>query len=50
MPSKDFMREVNDSKKLSEKKREELYSKLIELSQTPPPAKAGIPLDEREQK
>ncbi len=32
MPSKRFIRELNDSKKLTEKKREQLYSQLIEMS------------------
>ncbi|MDP2396145.1 MAG: hypothetical protein Q8S84_04730 [bacterium] len=31
-PDKEFLKEINDSKKISEKKREELYNKLIELS------------------
>ena len=32
MPSKDFLKQINDSKKISEKKREKLFDKLIELS------------------
>lgn len=32
MPSDDFLEQINDSKKLSEKKREKLYKKLIEMS------------------
>jgi len=32
MPSKDFLKELNDSKKLSEKKREKLFEELIRLS------------------
>jgi ribonuclease HII len=32
MPDKDFLDKINDSKKLSEKKRNVLYKKLIELS------------------
>jgi ribonuclease HII len=32
MPSKDFLKELNDSKKLSEKKREKLFEELIKLS------------------
>lgn len=32
MPSKKFIWELNDSKKLSEKKRKELYCQLIEMS------------------
>lgn len=32
MPSKDFLGKLNDSKKLSEKKREELYEELINMS------------------
>lgn len=32
LPAKSFIDELNDSKKLSEKKREELYSKIVELS------------------
>jgi len=32
MPDKEFISKINDSKKLSEKKREELYSQLIEMS------------------
>ena len=31
-PKKEFLTELNDSKKLSEKKRDELYEKLIEMS------------------
>jgi ribonuclease HII len=31
-PSREFVSLVNDSKKLTVKKREELYSKIIELS------------------
>ena len=31
-PEKEFLEQINDSKKLSEKKREELYKKLIEMS------------------
>jgi ribonuclease HII len=31
-PSKDFLKNINDSKKLSEKKREKLFKELIELS------------------
>ncbi len=31
-PDKEFLKEINDSKKISEKKREELYNKLIQLS------------------
>ncbi len=32
MPSKKFISTLNDSKKLSEKRRDELYTKLIEMS------------------
>jgi len=32
MPDKDFLDELNDSKKLSEKKREKLFTQLIEFS------------------
>lgn len=32
MPNKDFLLQLNDSKKLTEKKREELYEQLVELS------------------
>lgn len=32
MPDKDFLSKINDSKKLSEKKREELFNKIIEYS------------------
>ncbi len=32
MPSKDFLEKLNDSKKLTEKKREELYNELIQMS------------------
>ncbi len=32
MPSKNFISSLNDSKKLTEKKREQLYSQLIEMS------------------
>jgi len=32
MPEKEFLAKLNDSKKLSEKKRDELYKQLIELS------------------
>lgn len=32
LPDKSFLEELNDSKKLSEKKREELFEKLIEFS------------------
>jgi ribonuclease HII len=32
MPDKEFLKEINDSKKLKKNKREELYKKLIELS------------------
>ena len=32
LPPKDFLVKINDSKKLSSKKREELYSQIIELS------------------
>jgi len=31
-PEEEFIKQINDSKKLSEKKREELYKKLIEMS------------------
>lgn len=31
-PAKDLLERLNDSKKLTEKKRERLYSELIELS------------------
>jgi ribonuclease HII len=31
-PEKEFLDQINDSKKLSEEKREELYKKLIEIS------------------
>lgn len=32
MPDKEFLSEINDSKKLTERKREELYEKLIQMS------------------
>jgi ribonuclease HII len=32
MPDKNFLKEINDSKKIPEKKREKLYKKLIEMS------------------
>jgi ribonuclease HII len=32
MPSQDFLSQINDSKKLNEKKREELFAELIEYS------------------
>jgi len=32
MPDKDFLEKLNDSKKLTEKKREELFKELIEMS------------------
>ncbi len=32
MPGKEFLEKLNDSKKLTEKKREELYKQLIEMS------------------
>ena len=32
LPNKDFLEKINDSKKLSEKKREEIFKELIELS------------------
>lgn len=32
LPEKNFMQQVNDSKKLSQNKRDELYKKIIELS------------------
>jgi len=44
-PSRDFISQVNDSKKLSEKKREELYGKLIEMSQ---PSSQPSPRGEKE--
>jgi ribonuclease HII len=31
-PSKKFLEKINDSKKLSEKKREKLYEELIRIS------------------
>ena len=34
MPNKAFLKQINDSKKISEKKREKLFDKLIELSKT----------------
>lgn len=36
LPPKEFISELNDSKKLTEKKREKLFKKLIEYSQTSP--------------
>ena len=32
MPDKEFISKINDSKKLTEKKREEIYTELIEMS------------------
>jgi len=32
MPDDKFLKQINDSKKLSEKKREKLYNELIEIS------------------
>jgi ribonuclease HII len=32
MPKKSFIEKLNDSKKLTEKKRDELYKELIEMS------------------
>jgi len=32
MPSQDFLSKINDSKKLNEKKREDLFDELIEYS------------------
>jgi ribonuclease HII len=32
MPEEKFISKINDSKKLTEKKRDELYSELIEMS------------------
>jgi ribonuclease HII len=32
MPENDFLSKLNDSKKLSEKKREQLFEQLIEFS------------------
>lgn len=32
MPESDFLKSLNDSKKLSEKKRAELYEKIIQFS------------------
>jgi ribonuclease HII len=32
MPSKDFLNRINDSKKITEKKREALYEELIAMS------------------
>ncbi len=40
-PSKDFIKKINDSKKLTEKKREELYKELIEMSIDVPPHGGG---------
>jgi len=40
LPNKKFLDEINDSKKLTHKKREKLYKKLIELSL---PFPKGIP-------
>ena len=36
MPSADFVSKLNDSKKLTEKKREELYTELIQMSISSP--------------
>ena len=32
MPDKEFIAQLNDSKKLTEKKREKLYTEIIEMS------------------
>jgi ribonuclease HII len=32
LPNKEFLDKLNDSKKLSEKKREELFRELVEFS------------------
>jgi ribonuclease HII len=32
MPSADFITQLNDSKKLTEKNREKLYAEIIEMS------------------
>jgi ribonuclease HII len=32
MPNKEFLEEINDSKKITEKKREKLYEQLIAMS------------------
>jgi ribonuclease HII len=32
MPEQEFLDQINDSKKLTEKRREELYGKLIQMS------------------
>lgn len=37
LPSKDFLEQINDSKKFSEKKREEIFSELIRLSELESP-------------
>jgi len=42
MPEKEFLNELNDSKKLTEKKREKLYKKLIEMSISSPPARGEL--------
>ena len=31
-PSKDFLVKINDSKKLTDKKRQEIYSELVKMS------------------
>ncbi|MBT3726721.1 hypothetical protein HOG21_03315 [bacterium] len=40
-PSKQFLEKINDSKKISEKKREELYRELIKMSINVPPYGGG---------
>ncbi len=42
MPDKEFLEKLNDSKKLSDKKREELYKKLIKMSLSSPHLKGEL--------
>lgn len=43
-PSKEFINTLNDSKKLTEKKREKIFSEIIKLSETP----LNLPLEKGE--